>query len=484
MSENRYLSDENQCDYAENIDIGRDLYSIRLHKGSENVFTCPYLARAVIDDFYFCSDGKVYKDTGVEVANDATGGDARDIENAIKFNWYYYWIYTFGGAYLSRILIDDATNTAWSWDANIVDRYKTLSRWDNDSTYNMLNIRDNLLYIVNWKTISTLDADWVFTNRITFSEDIRWLTKHWPTFNVYLKDWLKAIWDWFAEDPEATVDLNADIRYVYQKGNTDFIVWWSGSSNSILYISQWYEIQKLVKAKDVLYSTPDKFQFGIVNEHWNYMMADYDDNLYLSNDWATQQVYSYWAEYNWFKKSFNVPITLASSWEEIRDIGMLKRVWQFLYYSYRDINDQYWVDKVSLTDTGDRSPAWLLRTNLYDGWDSAILKNLEQIQIAYRTPASSLTPIKVSVSTDWEPLFHELITLDSQNDGVRKENIRRYTLTSADIGNKVENDAGLEWLKRFSSIQFQIEMSRDPSASSELTPYLYDFRFRYSTVNS
>jgi hypothetical protein len=141
------------------------------------------------------------------------------------------------------IWVWDYQNNANLWISDWISYFNIL--WSVDLKFACLYIEWDFIYIWTWSKVYVVDtsaSSWVLDSTLDLiSWQIRWLTKIWNQFNIYVnlwESWRQYIWAWvWAEDFIEEINwIDRTILNVANMNNVDYVV-----CEDWLYQATWYQ---------------------------------------------------------------------------------------------------------------------------------------------------------------------------------------------------------------------------------------------------
>lgn len=480
MSDTDLMVGAGQFIYWEQLEFRKEPNFIQLKQWQEEVLeTWSNLALCVMQDpevitadlFFWCEWGEIYAENGNLV--DTVSGN-HNIVNSLPFNgnFLFFYKHALNSARIGKIAISDATTWTWSrsWQPSY-DATRITYSIPQTSRGNpvALNFQNSFLY--RWagnavKYINTDPTPVVFDWLDNLPSDVVWLTQTGTFINVYLRNWLKYIWDGVSANANSIVDLRVNIRNVYNIDGNDYILAWSGSQYSELYISVWLNKQLLKKAEISSFIQEEKFSFRWLHA-WNYPMANNKGIVYLqsalSTSWRIAWVSSFGSEYSGFPISFSNDVTQSLDGNEINRIWFFYNnpFWSVLYYSYEDVQVptrkickiESWTDRPSLY-----AESGFMYSPVLNMWSSTTLKRTYEVDVRAQIPQDCQIVIKIL--RDWSTTEETIATLTNSTS----QRQRRYTLATS---------------YEFFDAVFRVELS---TTNNTVTPTFYWINLRYEAI--
>jgi len=290
-------------------------------------------------------------------------------EQATVFWDYIYWLYS---NKLHRILISDIDEADWTTYTDVGTTFPiTLTsyyNWTNMITY------ANKLYFWNWDNLC--EWDWtIFTqDKLTIKDEIfQEITITGWAFRLYTRgvgfSW-QYFWDGISDGWTQWVKWDgAYIDSVVEKDGRDYVVtWWD------LYVTDWYNRQRLM---DIRYT--------------KWWLTKIDGLIYF---WGNWWVYTFWNLNKNYPEvlNFEYPYSQFSTDEYPTIWAIAKWLWG-IYFSRSNWTD-YWIDKISWTNTTG------FIEGLINTWEMASgEKEIKRLFVSYM-PIDSWTDTYVDENAD------------------------------------------------------------------------------------
>lgn len=321
------------------------------------------------------------------------------------WNTVYWIILTNSDIYKWVLKPNDIDLWVWSNWANITLEW-TLPNVDSiPSFFNEkcpYIINSDLIYVTGWNiynndifTIDTTTSPWTITNTLKlddwFTVTYMWLI--WSSVHIVWYDWWwwkEVYWDWISNTLSSAKTYWNRFIWWYWKP----IEWWATFQNSNyyvinkdLYLSQWYNSQRLYVGKD--------FKVWINNA-----LETIWEHLYIP--W-NEKVYKYWQPIVWLPHNLSAT---RVDWS----ITYMEHNLNSLDVFYTDYTD-WWKKKViSIYNTYYTLQYWTLYSYKFDWWQYWAKKNLIKCRIWYNIPIWTWADIYVKYDnntknatfyTDW-----------------------------------------------------------------------------------
>lgn len=398
--------------FQTNLDWMTDPEFLQLWNPVVDLITTNWLATCVYEESqankYICTDlWSIYSTASWNLVYQMPSN--QPIYNIIWFNTWLIWFYhEWNELRLWHILKANTNAIAW----NPIDI--TLNYWSftpakptiTEPYCVAINDSDDFLYFICWNRVYLWQTNlWqFFESNVVFEDIVVWLTKNWPLYSIYLRNWRKYFRNWFDEYVEWYVDLNQPILWVYNNKNVDYV--FSQLQSSIycnLYASQWQSFQLLKSARFFYDNSLPYYKFAYrTTYYWNNTVGADKSWLYMFND-DIWWIDFYWNKIQWLKKSH---IHVADkTWAWVRLLSswfMFVPIFEpnLLYFSYEDENWAKWIARIR-TDRDDNDlfvSQWYIITRKYDFWVPFENRTIEYL-FRVDTPSDTLIDVQVSVNS-------------------------------------------------------------------------------------
>jgi hypothetical protein len=261
------------------------------------------------------------------------------------------------------IIFSNGSIDIWTYDANALDLWMS-TRVANKLTWLTVNyyfapfyLYANNLLLATWSNIYRINlTTWTLTTTSTVLIwwQIRWITKIWDQFNIYVNYWGSSkqyIWNWLDDLPSNEINwYDRVILNVANINNVDYVVCQDG-----LYLANWLQPQILYKRT-------------FISEYTN-AIETYKNKIYIP--WY-KAIYSYQVTKPWFPYNLSKELVLPiTDWQGVSCMTSLPNTWEsalweyvsdlmILYTNYyiRSAYYSYWVQYAIRDTSSPRSPIW------------------------------------------------------------------------------------------------------------------------------
>lgn len=345
---------ENQVAYTEDLQI-QDPEKVTLWFKSTNVITTwNNLAMSALfgnEDYYWCETWKVYDETGTIVLDTWV---SRSIIWLVRAHgWTVYFSDTNDLWYLDYT--DTLGSTDWTAEASYV--YPV---WSQNAMYSYILDWDDIVAGSVWGFYRILNAaPWTI---VSLSTSNWWWIGIWKTtnyFNLFSSDWEHYYSAWSSSLASALNILDGEYKKAFYK---EWLQWcitsWLPENSKLYAIGE--NKQLLASARLSTADNKKAFYFwrnDVESISFNWMgwqdtTTSIQNYIYFV---ASNGVISYWSEYPWLNKAWNVLTTKNYNNDVIEDVWFVKPVEQSdgtirVYYSWR-VATTCWVDYIDLSST-------------------------------------------------------------------------------------------------------------------------------------